>query len=164
MVIIKLEYFLDSSIFLKLFLGEDEADKAIEILVNVEKGIDIGYVTPHILEEIAYKLIISKGIKLLGKVSIWDTKERLKVDKEFRKEIVRVVKVFTVYIQKLLKGGLRITAIIEDDYFKSIKFVEKYGLLSSDALIVAVMKRKNINTIATFDKDFTLVEKIKVIP
>ncbi len=159
-----MEFFLDSSVFLSLFLGEKEADKASEILINVEKGIDIGFVTPHILEEITYKLIISKGLELLGKASIWTIRDKLKDDIDFRGKIIQVVDLFIKYIEKMLKGGLRVTPIIDDDYFKSIKIIEGFGLLPSDALIVAVMMRKGIKTIASFDKDFKLIKSIKVIP
>jgi len=159
-----MDFFIDSSIFLNLFLGAKEADKSEEILSNVEKGVDIGYVTPHILEEITYKLIVSKGIELLGKTSIWVLRDKLKSDEDFRREVNKVVRLFYNYIHKLTKGGLRITSLIDDDFFKSVEIIEKFGLLPSDALTVAVMMRKGIKTIASFDSDFKIIKNLHVIP
>ncbi|MCD6509611.1 MAG: PIN domain-containing protein [Thermoprotei archaeon] len=49
--------FIDSSVFLRLFLGEPGADKAQEILELVERSRVLGYITPLVLEEISFKMI-----------------------------------------------------------------------------------------------------------
>ncbi|MGQ4891670.1 MAG: PIN domain-containing protein [Candidatus Njordarchaeia archaeon] len=159
-----MEFFIDSSVFLNLFLNEEHSEEAEDILSNVELGADIGYATPHILEEITFKLIVAKGLEIIGKASIWRLRDKLRKDTAFRREILGILNIFFDYVQELEKGGLRTVPVLDDDFKASYRIIEEYGLLPSDALTVAVMRRKNIKTIATFDKDFKTVKSIKTIP
>ncbi len=41
-------------------------------------------------------------------------------------------------------------------------FSKKYGLLSNDALHLAIMKQEGVGTIASNDRDFSSVEWLKI--
>ena len=43
-------------------------------------------------------------------------------------------------------------------------FMEKYSLLPNDATILATAVERGFNAIATFDKDYSKVQEVKVLP
>jgi len=44
----------------------------------------------------------------------------------------------------------------------ALKISKKYGLLSNDALHLAIMKQEGVSTIASNDRDFSSVEWIQI--
>ncbi len=55
---------IDSSVFLHLLFDEERADEAETLLSSVETGAIKAYVTTHVLEEVAFKLMLAKGSEL----------------------------------------------------------------------------------------------------
>lgn len=156
--------FIDSSVFLVLYLDEPGADDAKEILENIEANKVIGIVTPLVLEEVTFKVIFAEASRLLDTRNAWKIRNALKRDPSLRKEISKMLDKVKSHIDALEKGGLRIVDIYPTDWHNSLNYVLKYGILPADSIHLAVMKRLNIKTIATFDDDFRLVEGINIIP
>ena len=50
---------IDASVLLRLLFDEPGVDQAQELVEAVENGNVIGYVTPMILEEVAFKLVFA---------------------------------------------------------------------------------------------------------
>ena len=159
-----MKLFIDSSIFLKLLLDEPGANKAQLILEMIEHNKAIGYITPLILEEISFKLIYAKASEILNTKNIWKIREALKLDDIVRKECVNILKQFYNYVEYMLSRGLRIEYITYSDWIKSLNMIEKYGILSADAIHIAIALRIGVNAIATFDEDFKIIKEVKIIP
>jgi len=156
--------FIDSSVFLVLYLDEPGADDAKEILENVEANKVEGVITPLVLEEVTFKVIFAEASRLLDTRNAWKIKNALKKDSSLREEISKVLNKVKSHIDVLEKGGLRVVDIYPTDWRNGLNYVFKYGVLPADSIHLAVMERLNIKTIATFDDDFRLVEGIDVIP
>ena len=156
--------FIDSSVFLILYLDEPGADSAKEILENVETNNVEGIITPLVLEEVTFKVIFAEASRILNTRNIWKIRNALKRNPPLRREISNVLKKVKSHIDALKKGGLRVVDIYYTDWYNGLNYVIEYGTLPADSIHLAVMERLNINTIATFDDDFRLVEGINVIP
>lgn len=156
--------FIDSSVFLVLYLDEPGADDAKEILENVETNKVKGVITPLVLEEVTFKVIFAEASRLLDTRNAWKIKNALKKNPSLREEMFKVLNKVKSHIDALEKGGLRIVDIYPMDWRNGLNYVPKYGILPADSIHLAVMERLNIKTIATFDDDFRLVEGIDVIP
>ncbi|PLJ76905.1 type II toxin-antitoxin system VapC family toxin [Infirmifilum sp. SLHALR2] len=159
-----MKIFLDSSVFLKLLLDEPGAEEAQEILEAVESGGLKAYITPLVLEEVSFKLLLAQASYLLGTANVWRIRQALREDEALRAKCFTVLEELSRYIEKLSEGGLRVEPILHTDWLVSTRYVEKYGLLPADAMHVAVASRLSVSTIATFDEDFKHVKGIKVIP
>ncbi|RLG05944.1 MAG: hypothetical protein DRN68_07820 [Thaumarchaeota archaeon] len=155
---------LDSSVFLKLLLDEPGAEKAQEILENIEECKVCGYVTPLILEEVAFKLVFAKASEQLKTRNIWRIRESLKFDEKLRSTCIEELEKFSRYIEYMLTKGLRAEYVTYDDWKTSIEVARKYGLLPADALHVAVAMRIGANAIASFDENFKRVKEVKTVP
>lgn len=156
--------FIDASVFLKLLLDEPGADEAQRILESVERGVVVGYVTPMVLEEVAFKLLYARASELLSTRNIWRIREALKSDENVRRECVGVLGKFYWYIEYMTAKGLRVEYVAYEDWRRALHFIEKYGLLPADAIHLAVALRVGAKAIATFDEDFKKVEELQVIP
>jgi len=156
--------FIDASIFLRLLLNEPGAEEAEKILTHIEENRVTGYTTPLVLEEVSFKILYAEASSRLDSKNIWRIRDALKYDKELRSYCLKPVKTFNNYINHLSSRGLRIIPIQFEDYLNAHEYMEQYGLLPADAIHIAVSKRLNIKTIATFDEDFRGIGDIKVIP
>ena len=62
-----------------------------------------------------------------------------------------------------MKSRLIVLSLEDVIFDTSKKIIEKYRLLSNDALIAATCKHYGIKKIATFDGDFKRVEFLEVV-
>ena len=155
---------VDASVFLKLLLDEPGADRAQEILEAIEASRILGYITPLILEEVAFKLVYAKASEILDTRNIWRIREALRFDDGVRRECMGTLRRFQEYIEYMLTRGLRVEYVSYEDWARALDLMEKYGLLPADAIHLAVAARIGADAIASFDEDFRYVSGLKVIP
>jgi len=158
------DFFLDASIMVRLILNAEDADKAEDILSVIESGESKAYCTVAVLEEVAFKLFIAKASEILNTDKFFHIKRALKMKGSLRAKCCKVILDLQTYVDTLRRGGLRVVEIIYEDWAESIKYMQENGLLTSDALHLAVMHRHGLHTIASFDRDFRRVKGIDVIP
>lgn len=65
-------------------------------------------------------------------------------------------------IRDLLSIGLRIEPLEQEDFFLAISIQRLYGLLTNDALLIAVAKRLRVTAVASADKVFEDVKEISL--
>ncbi len=149
--------FVDTNIFLYfLTKHKDKWDKIAELFndTNYEFITNI-----LVLNELKYKLLwlsASEKIKTTNKFAIIN---RIKKDKKLRTSVYS--KYLEFYLN--LKNKFDILDITNKEEILSCSISTKYGLLPTDASIVANMMQNNIEKILTNDEDFKRVDKIEVI-
>ncbi len=148
---------MDANIFLFHALGTNE--EAVEFLKRIEIGEIKAVTTSLTLDEVFFKLLVEEASLHLEKTNIFRIKELLK-SKRKREEIVLPVMRYKDYIESLITLGLRVLSVSEKDIMDALDKTQKYGLLITDAVYVAIMESKSIKHIASDDKDFREIRGI----
>jgi predicted nucleic acid-binding protein len=114
-----------------------------------------------VLEEVYFKILCQASSNYLKKISVKNIKKLLS-DSEKRKAVLRPLKEYSQYIEILKISGLKILNVEYEDISMAVEISSEYGLITADAMHLAVMKRTKIDNIATSDKDFGIVPWITV--
>jgi predicted nucleic acid-binding protein len=77
-----------------------------------------------------------------------------------RPEIIRQLRVYAEDVRDLLAGELNVEPIRQEDFFVALELQKQHGLLTNDALNLAVAQRLGIQGIATADLGFDNVPGI----
>ncbi len=139
--------FIDSSIFIENFKGNTTAKEILEVAID-KFEICINSI---VFSEVIFKLMVLKSDK-----SILTIKSKNLVS-SLIKELEKYSELLLLF--KVLEENKEILNI-------SLKLMEKYDLLTNDALILATCKYHGIDKIASLDSDFekaTISENIKLI-
>ena len=139
--------FIDSSIFIENFKGNTTAKRILEL--SIEKY-DI-FINSIVFSEVIFKLITLKAGK--SALTIKSQKKLSSIVDELS-DYYNLLLLFDVLGEN--KEILKI----------SLNFIEKYNLLTNDALILATCKYYHIDKLASLDTDFenaALKEGIKLI-
>jgi predicted nucleic acid-binding protein len=158
----KLAELNDANIF--IFHANDDptfGDSATAFLNRVEKGEISGVVTPAVVDEVLFKILIGEGARELGKVSFWEIKKHMK-DRNFSRKLYSKVTEYWEYVSGLQASGLKVLSLDADILEMSVGVGEKYGLLTTDSLHAATCILNEIPAIATSDADFKRVKGLKV--
>ncbi len=139
--------FIDSSIFIENFKGNTTAKEILELATD---KFDV-YINSIVFSEVLFKLMVLKSGK-----SILTIKSQNLIS-SLIKELKNYSELLLLF--EVLEENKEVLNI-------SLEFIEKYNLLTNDALILATCKYYGIDKIASFDSDFekaTITEKIKLI-
>ena len=132
---------LDTNIFIEAFKGNKQATEILDLLVEYSDSIK-AYIPFNVLEEIAFLLI-----KVLSQEHYWNLKkDKTKVIKAFKE--AKPYLEFVLELCGLLfpnKGSLE----------KTFYYIERYGLLPNDALVLASCKVYGIELLVSLDSDFS---------
>jgi len=147
--------FLDSSVVIRYFLGDNNARNVIEDSVRFA-------INSIVYSEVSFNLLKLLYIEKYGKYKFYDMKSNLS------KRDARLLEGYNIlysFIKELLEEDrlvfLPITIEIIEE---AIRIGERYGLLPNDSLIAATCKHYGITTLATFDEDFKKIPWLKVVP
>ncbi|WP_457625855.1 type II toxin-antitoxin system VapC family toxin [Persephonella sp.] len=139
--------FIDSSIFIENFKGNTTAKEILEVAID---KFDV-CINSIVFSEVLFKLMVLKSGK-----SILTIKSQNLIS-SLIKELKNYSELLLLF--KVLEENKEILNL-------SIRFIEKYSLLTNDALILATCKYYGIDKIASLDSDFekvTVSENIKLI-
>ena len=105
----------------------------------------------HVLGEVAHHLMTTEASQQFG----WTLKavERLKQDPTRIQQLTT----FRQAIEKVLQLGIQVVTIPADLVAAAAALSVEYGLLTNDALVVAVMQANGLTNIASSDADFDRV-------
>jgi predicted nucleic acid-binding protein len=140
--------FIDSSIFIETFKGNTAAKEILEVAID---NFDV-FINSIVFSEVIFKLIVLKSGK-----SILTIKNQKNLISSLMKELKSYSELLLLF--NVLEENKEILDI-------SLKLMEKYDLLTNDALILATCKYYEIDKIASLDTDFekaTTNENIKLI-
>lgn len=128
---------------------------------RVEEEEILGVVTPAVIDEVLFKILIGEATKELGKVSLWEIKKHMK-DKNFSEKVYTKVKVYWEYVLGLHATGLEILTLDANILEESVGIGEEYGRLTTDSIHVATCILNKISNIASDDIDFKRIKELKV--
>jgi predicted nucleic acid-binding protein len=145
--------FIDANIFIFFFRPDPVLGPACEqLLRRVESGGVEGLTSAHVLSETAHRLMADEAIQRFG----WATTG---VARRMRNHPVEVQSLsrHRQAIDELSLIGVRVLPVTGPQVSRAADFSRQYGLLSSDALIVAVMQDHGLKHLASHDGDFDRV-------
>ena len=140
--------FLDSSVIIGLFSGDDDSVKILEGIISESLCIN-----DIVFSEVAYKAMVLKFLEKEPKFSL----------KKFKRTIDKYVYLYTEVSKFLREFEIEFLVAPTDVIDIANSLAQEYKLLPNDALIAATCKYYGIEKIATFDSDFDKVDFLDVI-
>lgn len=153
--------FIDANVFAYVLTNHPKyGDNCMRFLEEVEDGKREGFVSPLIIDEVSYVLMIQKGKELTG------IKETMAVKQAISKildKCLEPVAKFYEYLDYLTSlGNLKVVSVDYSISKIALDLSKEYHLFPRDALHAACCKAYGITNIATNDADFERVEWLKV--
>jgi len=126
-----------------------------DLHVRIKKQEIAGFTSTHVLGEVAHRLMTIEAILLFG----WPLPG---IAQRLQKHPADVQKLtaFRKAIQEIPQFGVVVLSIPPDLIDTAAGVSQQTGLLSNDALIVAIMQRQGITHLASHDADFDRVAGI----
>lgn len=150
------QMFIDANIFTYLLTGHPIYGRSCQgLLEKIEKGGLTGFISPLVIDEVSYVIMVQTARELKGST---ETKSMKRVMSGIWHECVAPVDEFYGYLDQLISAGnLKVLSL---DYTISriaLECSKEYRLLPRDALHAACCKAYGIKDIATNDSDFERV-------
>lgn len=150
------EVFLDANTFVYHFAPDPlyGADSNA-LLERIERQDVRGVTSTHVLTEFAHRLMTIEAVSLFG----WP---QAGIAYRLRKHAGEIQKlsVFKNSIEAVLKSKVSVLPIAAPSLSLAASISQQFGLLSNDALLVAVMQSHGIANLASNDSDFDRVPGI----
>lgn len=123
-----------------------------DLLIRIKRQELRAYTSTHVLSEVAHRLMTIEAMKLQG----WPAAG---IAARLRKHPAEVQKltVFRVAIQEVPQYGIQLLTIPAPLIDVAAGISQQTGLLSNDALIVAVMRHHGLTHLVSQDADFDRV-------
>ena len=148
--------FLDTNALVYYFQPHPVHGPACQQLVQrVEQGQLLGFVSTHVLGEMAHRLMTLEA-------SSWQGWSSGKVGQRLRKQPAAFQKLshFQTAVDNILQSRIQVVAIPPSLLRTASSLSRHIGLLFNDALIIAVMQDLRLTNLASNDPDFDRVPGI----
>jgi predicted nucleic acid-binding protein len=141
-----------------LYAEEGVSNQAQRLLRRCARGELSGVLPQTVWQEVTHKLMLAEAM-MKGLITGGNPAARL----ASRPETIRRLSLYRAKVQALIDLGLRFEACTMDD-LKKTGFVlrEKYGLLTNDAVVLAVAIRLKADALVSGDKAFHAVTELPV--
>jgi predicted nucleic acid-binding protein len=119
---------------------------------RIERGELSGYTTTHVLSETAHRLMTLEAITLLS----WPAAG---IGNRLRTHPAEVSRLglFRRAIEQVLQSKLQVLPVAPGLLATAVAVSQQIGLLTNDALVVAVMQANGLTNLASLDADFDRV-------
>lgn len=144
--------FVDANIFVFYFQPHAVLGPSCTALMKrIENKELVGFTSTHVASEVAHRLMTMEASMKFG----WPSKivNRLKQDPSAVQQLAD----FRQACQQIPKLGFQSLTINEPLLDTAAEISQQYGLLTNDALVVAVMHANGLTNIASSDSDFDCV-------
>jgi predicted nucleic acid-binding protein len=123
-----------------------------QLLQRIERPDLVGFTSTHILGEVAHQLMIAEALTLPG----WSAS---KVKKRLRQQPTAVQSLtrFRTSVEHILQSRITVLTIAPALFGTAASISQQYGLLTNDALTVALLHANGLTRIASHDIDFDRV-------
>ncbi len=127
-----------------------------DLLQRIESGELAGHTSTHVVGELIHCLMTAEAMKQLG----WT---QGKVTKRLRqhRDAVKQLREFRAAYTRLLGLPVQIMAVTPNVLDAAVTISQQEGLLTNDALVVAVMQAHGLANLASNDADFDRVPGIQ---
>ncbi len=151
-----MELFIDTNIFLFLLRKQESWEKIADMIDSPKNNL---HTSCSVLNELKYKLLWLAASDRLNSNDKYAILAEIKANSELRSSV------FKKYVEfyGAVRTKIKVHDVTEQDEIASCALSVKYGLLPTDAAIVAIMFRENVSNIFTEDKDFDSIKEIKRI-
>lgn len=122
------------------------------LLDQIGLGVFNGFTATHVLGEVAHRLMALEAARLLNR-----SQTGMAYYLRQHPNVVQQLSSFRQAIEDLSAGNLQILTIPSGLIVTAAALSQQTGLLTNDALIVAVMQAHGLSKIASNDKDFDRV-------
>ena len=148
--------FPDANVLVYHFAPDPQLGPACtDLLVRICKQEIIGYTSTHVLSEMAHRLMTLEAMRTFG----WPVAAIAQRLRQHPAE-VQTLTAFRRALQEIPQHGIRTLTIPSDLVEAAAAISQQTGLLSNDALIVAIMRRHSLVNLASGDADFDRVPGI----
>jgi len=142
--------FLDANTFVFHFAPHPVLGSACtELSDRTGRAEILAFTSTHILSEVAHRLMLFEASAVLG----WPIKGVLKRLKQHPNEISKLT-AFRQAIEDIPKLGVQILMVPPQMIAAAASISQQTGLLSNDALVVALMRTNGLGKLASYDGDF----------
>jgi len=148
--------FIDTNIFLYLIEGISKESR--DFIKLVRSGYYRGITSIAVLHELAHKLMVDELYKNFGSDITKSKSKKLMKDKRSIKGLTK----YQDFIHDVMNLGIPTLSSSNLDFEQALKFQSEYGMLTTDAINLALMKEFEIEHMATNDKDFEKISWLNV--
>ncbi|HCC34000.1 MAG TPA: hypothetical protein DEQ28_08940 [Clostridiales bacterium] len=147
--------FIDANIFIYHFSGvSPECSRALERCATSEL---VGATTAHIVLEVAHRMMLLEAV-LKGVVARGDVAKKLAE----RPEAVSQLGEYRHNVQAIPEMGITVLPVSFAMWQSGTEYQQRYGLLTSDAVLLAACVDNHCRNLASGDKAFALAKEIRL--
>jgi len=155
------EIYVDANILIHTILRNPKyLNSCKNFLERVEKGQVNAVISPLVLDEVCFKIIIETLKNKLGIRSASDIIGRIKKNPKLISETRPELMTFLFIIENY--SGLKIISARSITGIKSIENIVNHDMLPRDALHLAIMNSCGLKHIATGDSDFKRIKELNI--
>ena len=142
--------FVDANTFVYAFAPDPQFGPACEQLLDRIERLDLrGFTSSHVLADVAHRLMSLEACATFA----WPY-AGIAARMQRHPAEVRQLTRFRQALDAVLQIGVQVIPISARNVLAGAVLSQQYGLLTNDALIVAVMQENGLTQIATHDSDF----------
>jgi len=146
--------FIDANVFIYFFRLHPEYSKTCQqFFSNLQNAKFKGFTTAFVIEEVAYILLIRSIADDFNNHPIKVIRDNPEVVRKYTDKLHKAITII------FSMGNLSVLDTPAELFFSMVEKMQ-HGLLTRDALYLAVMDQNNIQNIASFDSDFDRVDQI----
>ncbi len=138
---------IDTNIF--VYANQRSSEQCIKLLQKCASDEIFGIIPVHILAELTHVLMLAEA-RDLGLINGANPAKQLSDAPQKVKALNR----YEELIRDLLSIGLQLETLQREDFLTAMSIQRKYGLLTNDALFLAVAQRLRVTSIISADKNF----------
>jgi predicted nucleic acid-binding protein len=126
-----------------------------QLLADIENQTLVGYTSTHLVGEVAHALMVVEALTLPG-WAVSNAPKRLKKQPGTVQQLSR----FQQAVEDIFQSRLQVLAIGPNLMLQAANLSRQFGLLTNDALTVAIMQDHGLTHLASHDADFDRVPGI----
>ncbi len=143
---------------LLLYAEQGLSAQSKRLLRRISTGELSGLLPQPVWLELVHKLMLAEAM-MLGKASGPNPARKL----AGQLDVVKALGLYRDKVRALLRLGLTFEPCTREDCLeKAFAFQEKYGLLVTDSVVLAVAVRKRVDVLATADRAFRKVTELAI--
>jgi predicted nucleic acid-binding protein len=145
--------FVDANTLIYHFAADPAFGPACrQLLHRIRRGEIQGFTSTHVLSDLAHRMMTIEAMQILG----WPFAG---VSRRLRRHPAEVQKLalFRQAVEGVQQLGVHVVPVTPHHVSAAAAISQQHGLLSGDALVVAVMREQGIVNLASHDSDFDRV-------